>query len=234
MQEVIVGVDVVTWNELSNFRLQEYARTGLEGFETYLYVSEPTAYHDTGQIAISWRTDVFEAMASGYALNNKGVAHITPSRGVAWVMLRHRGTGRFHYRQVTHVPHHIEVGGKARVVGALSGQNARAEKLFGLIAGMTVRMAVEGMTGLPPAPVFGSGDLNVDYLAEKALPPEQRTAWFPYTTLGAVADLVVPATGTHGARLIDWGWAAGGASGTARTLPRGSSDHNPVLFDITY
>lgn len=234
MQEVIVGVDEVGWNELSHFGLQEYARTQLEGFETYSYVEEPTAYHDTGQIAISWRTSVFEAVAHGYTLNNKGVAHITPRRGVAWVLLRHRASGKLHYRQVTHAPHHIEVAGKPRVTGALAGQNARAEKLFGLVAGMLLRMVAQGMTGEgQPAPVFGTGDLNVNWRAEKALPPEERTPWFPYTVLGLVADIVVPSSGTHGDRIIDWGWAAGCAAATAQTLPRGSSDHNPVLFDVT-
>jgi hypothetical protein len=234
MQEVIVGADEVAWNELSSFELQEYARTQLEGFETFMFAGTDK-YHDTGQIALSWRSSVFAPVASGYTLNNKGAAHITPSRGVLWVLLRHLESGKLHYRQVTHAPHHIEVGGQPRVAGALLGQNDRAKSLFLLLAGMLVHMVAQGLVNGSgqPAPVFGSGDLNVNYLAEKALPPEKRASWFPYTVLGAVADIVVPPTGTHGARIIDWGWAAGGASATAQTLPRGTSDHNPVLFEVT-
>jgi hypothetical protein len=214
--------DVVTWNELSTPDAQAAVRA-LPGMECIII----------GQLAVSWRSDVFTAGVHTFEKTNGGVKGVTPSRGVLSVELTHAATGLTHWQQVTHVVHHIEVGGLPRVHDRIDGQNERAFHHFEVLAASVTRHS-------GTAPVHGAGDLNVDYLAEARL-GSRRDPRFPYTTLGAVATLALPSTstgvhtGTHGGRLIDWGWTCGPALTVASctALPAGSSDHNPVEYTVT-
>ena len=216
IRSVSVYGDVIGWNELGTAALQDVVRT-LPGF-----MSAFGPGLASGAVAISWRPDVFTLEASGYIKVNSGVAGITPSRYILWVRLRHITSGVVFTRVNTHVVHHIEVAGLPRVVGALTGQNARAKKHFALLGGAIA-------TALTYGPVVTGGDFNVDYLAEKALPPSQRCPWFPYTLLSVVAIPAMPDHGTHGGRAIDWTLVSGAVTtSSVRVLSHGSSDHNPV------
>lgn len=221
---VAARADVIGWNELGTLALQQAVRN-LPGFTSYMPGPDPDKAYSANSVAISWRTDVFDFVDGDSIRVHGGVATVSPSRYINWVLLRHKASGKLVYRINTHVVHRWEVAGRPRnVVGKFLGQTGRAKKHIALLAETTARLGVLH-------PVIGGGDLNCDYLAEKRLAPSQRTVWFPYTVLGAVADLVEPDHGTHGARLIDWTWVVGpGLVVTSQTvLPHGSSDHNPVL-----
>ena len=213
---------VVGWNELGTPQLQAL----IDNSPGWAHYSGPTK--DSAAVTISWRDDIFELVESGYERENRGWAHITPARYILWVLLRHRATGKLYWRINTHVVHHIEVSGLPRIIGAITGQNARAKHHFARLGYRTQILAAQH-------PVLGGGDLNVDYLAEKALPPSKRCTWFPYTVLSAVATVLNPNHGTHGGRCIDWTWIAGTGitlAGEPYVLPHQSSDHNPVRRSV--
>ena len=211
--------DIVKWNELGNLQVQALVRKQ-SGWAHYF--PGPSA----NSVAISWRSDRFEMVDCGSVKMHGGVLKITPTRWVNWVLLRDLSTGKLFYVMNTHVVHHIEQGGKQRWTTVIVGQIARAKthltKMYGLIAELGAKH-----------PLIGGGDLNIDWKAEKALPPSERVPWFPYTGLAKVAKIVVPDHGTHGNRVIDWGWIVGDVTVLSVTaLPRGTSDHNPVLTVI--
>lgn len=141
---------------------------------------------------------------------NGGVLHITPERVVNRIALRNKLSGEILWRQAAHAVHHIEVAGRARIKGAITGQNHRAKVYFAKLAHDAVyATSVPVGPDNETAPLFGSGDLNVDFDADRReVLQDGGTSWFPYRTLGPVADILGPNehAGTHGARLIDWGW----------------------------
>lgn len=226
VREVVKSCDVVGWNELGTVTLQRTV-AALEGWTSYMPGFAPgnKKASAAAAVSISWRTDMFDLLDSGSIVVTTGVAHITPTRVINYVLLRHKATGWVFYRINTHVVHHIEVGGRMRLRDRLPGQNARAKVHFLRLAAVTRSLGLRH-------PTIGGGDLNVDYLAEKALPPSERTPWFPYTLLGAVAKLPEPNHGTHGGRLIDWLWTVNVTVQSQTVLPHGSSDHNPVVSVI--
>jgi hypothetical protein len=169
---------------------------------------------------------MFSAVEKRSTFVHGGVVKVTPRRYINEVLLKHLASGKLVWRQGTHVGHHIESRGLPRVTGQLLGQNGRAKLHFGILAQRIPLLA-------KTAPVLGSGDLNVDYFAEKDLSPYKRCPWFPYTTLGKVSRIVVPVHGTHGGRLIDWGWCTPGVQViSCVVLLRGNSDHNPVSTTV--
>ena len=249
IRDHVKGMSTATWNELKPAAVADYVRNGCgTGLQSRVVV----------ELGVTWDPQVFTMMDWTYEKSNGGVAGITPERGVLSVLLRHRATGKLHWRVAAHTPHHIEVAGRARVVGAITGQNARGKRHIALIASSAAAHARGGkVADLKPgpsgkrvttlrtihaAPVHGSGDLNVAWDAEKALPPSKRTAWFPLTVFTAAGlRIVMPRSrsnpkayaGTHGSRAIDWGWTLGDLTVTdCWADPHGSSDHNPVEYDM--
>lgn len=223
-----VGCHVLVLNELHT-DAQRAAVAALPGSSVIIH----------GQLAMAWRRDVFHRTGSSWEEANGGISHVTPVRGNLGVLLIHVDESELHWDMVDHVVQHIESGGKARVTGQITGQNTRGKRHIALIAASTVshvrrgRLAPEKLTGTDrvlgvrpsrlhaggrlidsehQAPAQGSGDLNVDYKAEKHLAPSRRTAWFPLTVFTkAGLTIVVPikdgqVQGTHGGRCIDWGW----------------------------
>jgi hypothetical protein len=92
---------VIGWQEANT--LGVLARiTELQGYATFT----PAGALDA--IPISWRTDVFELVESGSTIVTDddgdpiGKAEVSPFRGFAWVLLRHRTTGALTYFVNTH------------------------------------------------------------------------------------------------------------------------------------
>lgn len=165
---------------------------------------------------------MFDLVDSGSFKVHNGVLHVTPARYNNWVELREKATGLTFTRINTHVCDRIETAGLPRVTGALVGQNARAKQHFAALRALIVGLSKRGR-------VIVGGDFNVDYLAEKRLPPSKRCPWFPYSLLSPVATVAMADHGTHGGRAIDWTLLVGVHEISQTILPHGSSDHNPVL-----
>lgn len=213
--------DVIVWNELGEGAKGvaiKAAVTALPGFESAF----------ASNVGISWRTARFTKIAVKTTKVNPGVLHITPARDILSVDLEDTTTGKRYRQKGGQSVHHVDVGGKARVKGAITGQNARARKYF-------ATLAAELLADKAVLPVMFCGDLNVDYLSEHRLPAASRTKWFPLTALGTppVARVFTNGEATHGARLIDWVLLAGHMRGIDQVvLPHGTSDHNPVLTTV--
>lgn len=220
IRTALTQAGLLVLNECESTGVQNYIHQ-LEGWGSFLpdvKLSEDGLTVTEGSShawnAIVWNLDVWEEVAHHVEIVHGGVLHITPTRVISRVWLRNKATGEIVCRQATHVVHHIDVDGKARVLGAITGQNARARKHFAMIRSdlllaSRVRVNPEGLS----APVIGSGDLNVDFIRDRYHTLKgDGTAWFPYSVLGPVADILRPNDHdpTHTDRLIDWGWVRQG------------------------
>lgn len=216
-----VPPDVVVWNEIGGKHQAQLhdAIHALPGFASYTVEG----------VGISWRTSVFHDVGRGGRVVNPGVAHLTPDRPLIYVDLQHLAAQKMYRQEAGHSVHHVDVGGLPRIKGALLGQNRRARRYFAAIAADLKAAKVASL------PCVFEGDLNVDLLAEKHLPPSKRCQWFPLTVLGAVARIRMPLHGTHGGRAIDWNVVAGAVYVLDNeVLPHGTSDHNPVQHTLTF
>lgn len=218
---------MAAFNELGTLALQNYVRRLVSGRTPDVWASskmygDDTAKDDRNAVTIVWRVDVFEYLGEHLKILHGGVGGVTPLRVVRRVHLRHRATGKHVWRQGTHTVHRVEREGIAWT--NIPGQLLRAQASFPAIAEDVVNATAAGV------PLEGTGDLNVDYLAELRLPSAKRIPWFPLTTIGEVADFANPARGTHGNRCIDQRWIRGAIRvHRIEVLPKRSSDHNPVL-----
>lgn len=216
-----VPPDVVVWNEIGGKHQAQLhdAIHALPGFASYTVEG----------VGISWRTSVFHDVGRGGRVVNRGVAHLTPDRPLIYVDLQHLAAQKMYRQEAGHSVHHVDVGGLPRIKGALLGQNRRARRYFAAIAADLKAAKVASL------PCVFEGDLNVDLLAEKHLPPSKRCQWFPLTVLGAMARIRMPLHGTHGGRAIDWNVVAGAVYVLDNeVLPHGTSDHNPVQHTLTF
>ncbi len=211
--------DVIGWNEAGTDAIRA-SISRLPGFTSFI------PHGSAGSVCISWRDAVFTLLGTELVKVHNGVKGITPSRYIAAVHLRHEPSGLLVTRANTHVGHHIERNGiaRTRATGAIPGQQERARRHFVMLRKCLARWLKRG-------PVILGGDFNVDYFAEQRA--RKRTPYFPLTQLGDVGRFAMPRHGTHGSRAIDWTVLAGPVRCyECRVLPRGSSDHNPVLSMI--
>jgi hypothetical protein len=218
--------DVVVLNELGTLALQTHVRRLMservpDVWASAKWHSDGSRVDDRDAVMIVWRAEVFQYIRETIEILHGGKSGVTPTRVVRRVLLEHRATRKRVWRQGTHTVHGVERNGVAFSV--IPGQLDRAEVAFPRIAADVLEAAVT-------APVEGSGDLNVDALAEAKLPPAKRTPWFPMNTIGKVAAFANPPRGTHGNRCIDQRWIRGRIRVLSiAVLPKRSSDHNPVL-----
>lgn len=213
--------DVAVLNEVGTLALQNVLRDS--GYATTRMYGDRKTKHDYNAVTVAWDPAVFRLVEERLTVLCQGAAKLTPVRVHRRPRLEHIATGLSVWRPGTHTPHHVDQGGVARVTDQLPGQNDRARECF-------AKIAADVLTDSQTAPVEGSGDLNVDYLAEVIRPPARRTQWFPLTIIGKVAAFANPDRGTHGGRCIDQRWIRGRVRVLSiKVLPKRSSDHNPVL-----
>ncbi len=212
--------DVIGWNECGTGPIREVIRK-LPAFDSYV----PTG-GAAGHIPISWRRERFKMLRADTAQIHPGVEGITPSRHVNRVLLEDLESGQQVVRINTHVPHHIEEGGMPRVHDLIPGQNERGRLCFDMLR-------IEFTKAKAFAPVILGGDFNVDLFAEMRRTRETRCPWFPLSTFESIGRIVIPKSGTHGKRAIDWTILGGPITVvTDSVLPLGSSDHHPFLTTL--
>lgn len=79
--------DVVGWQEMGS-KWHKAALDGLDGWTTCWGKGRKVC-----DDPVSWRTDLFDLVESGYFLLHEGKAEICANRWATWVLLRHKATG---------------------------------------------------------------------------------------------------------------------------------------------
>lgn len=167
----------------------------------HFYAPEPGTASDEALLA---KKSMFDVVSRGsvFACDTNGPGEVPPARYTNWVRYQHRATGRYVYHINAHANAHIDNDGHPYDLP----RTACAEKHFRDIRALAAAKSDTGQ-------VVVSGDLNVDYVADRRV----QYANFPYVVLdergsdGALPGLRscytvhgVKGTGTLGDRHIDY------------------------------
>lgn len=205
LDSLLAHADLWVWNEITTAEQQKHVLS-LPGWSTYM--ANPARVIGSGEkddmnaVCISFRDAVWEFVQGKAVRLHGGASGITPERVDVLAQVRLKATLELLWRQGTQTVHHVDVGGKARTSDTLAGQNDRAKASFPIL----MRDAYDAAKS---APVIGSGDLNVDFDADRDhFIKGDATSWFPYTVFREHVEVYRPNVGapTHGSRKIDWFW----------------------------